>query len=461
MPEERGRARRSWWPELAALGLAAAGWLTLSAVPFIDEGGGPNPWQGALWSVDSEPPWENTLPIDTRRVPKSLYPAQFEWAEQFNAVENGDIVVDMLGLDAREWVVRAPVDEDTLKSLTASGRPPEPGTNEVLGGVLVRRERFPLDGAEFQVVGQLRRDTPGLAFSYLLPADPAHDALFSEETAAEEGWLAPDGVTRLETEEGVFPEDFEGTVHGGMAVLPPLAVLCAMAGLSIFLAGGAAFEAMLILRLCNAVPMLRPFAAMATAHPLLFAGAHVVHFGCFLFFAAVAAAFPLTNLSVMQWIAEEFLTGSLSHVGQPYVAGDLLGATWNTFKHNFLYATCVRVLAPSLVVPGLGTLAGEAMNFLALGVAGFVLAPLWSHVAAMLPTHAVTIAVELEAYALAGFVVLFYPLELFGLFFTQDRMAALRRMWAAVLIGIALIAAILALAAFYEAVTLVGMISGQ
>ena len=83
--------------------------------------------------------------------------------------------------------------------------------------------------------------------------------------------------------------------------------------------------------------------------------------------------------------------------------------------------------------------------------------PAWTGMASMYVYHSITMTLELEAYVVASFVVCVWPIRLVSGMFKGTFFDELRAAWRVVLGGILLTAAMLAIAALYEATTLVLM----
>jgi hypothetical protein len=102
---------------------------------------------------------------------------------------------------------------------------------------------------------------------------------------------------------------------------------------------------------------------------------------------------------------------------------------------------------------------GVAKNLLSFALVGLALSPVWTGVSEKMTYHAGTMVLELEAYVLVSIVMVLYPWHLLRALTARDDTgggARIRHALASVASGTLLAGAILALAALYEAVTLIG-----
>jgi len=230
-----------------------------------------------------------------------------------------------------------------------------------------------------------------------------------------------------------------------------------LAGMALLLLGGTG----LLLRLYHVLASLRlpgvvrsPLLAIRRWRRLVWG----LHLGCFgLLIAMAAAAYPLPQVQgiLLELVGREIAGGEgpLGAAGRAYASGNILRAAAVTFAVNFLLATLLTTTAPSIVIPGIGAL----VVLLRAAAVGLILAPTFAGLSRQMLPHSITLLVELHAYVLAGFFALLIPIYIF-----QKRRgpSAGRRYGRATLLNLKaclLIAAILAVAALYEAIEVIAM----
>jgi hypothetical protein len=178
---------------------------------------------------------------------------------------------------------------------------------------------------------------------------------------------------------------------------------------------------------------------------------HLVLYGVFFLSMAAGLVWPGANAALKAWVGAVFSEGGLSYVGQAYASGNIVHAATATFYHNFVTATLVWNIGLSLVIPFIGLF----KTAVSLGLVGFAMAPIWSNTFAGYTYHSVTMGIELEAYILATFSIVVYALHFFrgivrGNFLHEWGQGFQTALGSAVIAGV-----LLAVAALYEAVTLI------
>jgi len=459
-PEVEDEARapgRALWRRLAVPGaVLAAGVAVIAAVSLVEAASQSEPlWQGAVLVPDA-PLADDGVGVryvaSFRRLTEQSLPEPTSLLAELGAAPQGEEVVAMLGLDQHERVVCADVPREALEPLLASGRWPEAGAGEVLAGDLARFESFTLDGVAFHTVGRLGRCVAGLAFAYLLPEHETVAPLFSEAAGATRGWIAPEGLPLVVGEEEGADGEATVEVVGGVTRTTTGLGLAGIVGLVLVAAGGSLAQ----IRLLRHVAQGRrgPLAAVAaevSQHAVLLWAVHVLLYG--LFFAGMLAALghPVANLRLTAFVGEQFLEGDLSYIGAAYTSGNVLKASAATFTHNYLVATLALTIAPSLLVP----FAGLLKNVPTFGFIGFVMSPMWTGAAHELIYHSITMTLELEAYIVACFVIALWPIRLVRGLIRDDLRAEAARGLRVVAEGALLAGLMLAIAAVYEATTVI------
>lgn len=392
--------------------------------------------------------------------------------------------------DTPELAVAVALPREELAPLLASGRLPEPGAAEALAGDLARDAPFSLAGRPFTVVGRLRRNVSGFVFSYLILDDPALDDAFPDDGATVEGWAHPRGMTMAmevpeeEYGDGEAPgvddarqtegldgasvqEDTPGEAEDPAAGVPawqggetrtaPLVAWAGFLGLLLAVLSAWMAHTRLCRRWAATLPeghFFRPLFGEVAARPRLWTGMHAVLYA--LLFAAMLLVMsrPLLAHRFSAYIIAVFSEGGLEHVGRAYASENVLEAAWFTWKNNFLEGTVLNTVLLSLFPLALGVVK-NAFTFLLVGAG---MAPVWVGRSGTYAFHVVTMVLELEIYALASFAVTVWAFRVFA-FLRKPEAASLPGLGAGVQVlgGTILYAGlVLAAAAFYEAVTLIG-----
>jgi len=320
------------------------------------------------------------------------------------------------------------------------------------------------------VVGRLHQGVSGFPFAYLVPRHPAMAAIFEDSPETIEGFLIEDGLLRLHE---LFGEDAaeaavdfmddvdavddeeaesEALLLGGRARTRLNFAWAVVAALMITALGGAIAHISLFLRWADNAPrMLRPVLRAIAAHPALFAFMHLLLYG--LFFAAMAQGVtqPVLNYRAADYIGSIFTEGGLSYIGDAYASEEIVRAAAATFFNNYVVQTIGLTFGISIVPLALGVVK-TALSFV---MVGFVMAPVWTGIAAGYSFHSITMVLELEAYIVACFVVVLWTRRCFRAMYENRVMGEMRENFALYGSGVVLTGLMLALAAFYEAATLI------
>ncbi len=448
-PAEPPRPRRGFSMPLAIL-LAGVAILACVAV-FEERWASEQPWFDALLLPDAVIDAEGRVPVWVRE-------------SECRGGGTGNVLIetlqaeldrDHLGfqVDKPEPVVAVELPVEDLAPLIDSGRLPQPGKPEVLAGELARETPFQLDGQWFTIVGRLKQGVSGFPAAYLLPFDPGVEGHFNAAAGAKRGSLFLDGMTRMED---LMPKDGakDGAraVMGGQTRAKSIHGWGAVAGLLLVALGGAIAYVRFFHRLAELPsPLLGPVLRETVRRQGLMLGMHLLLYG--IFFGAMSAGMllPYWNYRITEYMGLLFTKGELSYIGQAYASGDILQATAATFINNYVVQTLGLTFAISIIPLALGVLK-TALSF---AVVGFGMAPLWSGAASGYAYHSITMVLELEAYILACFVVVVWPIRLWRAV-TRGSFPAEFFLNLRIVLGGALLAGgMLAVAALYEATTLI------
>jgi len=447
-----GAGRRKFSGPMAVLliGVALIGAAALAEVVLSRN----QPWKDALLAPEALLPAnvEGLIPVAVRRLPREI-PASLRPAiDQLRDFPGAADVLDLLEIEKGERVVLLSLKADILTRLLASGRLPVPGKPEALAGDLAASPTFDLDGRSFSVVGRLQRGVAGLAYAYVIPHDPAMEQYFTTESGATEGWIDPEGFKRLKEDETYLADQEPPKLVGGITRSPPWVASLVVAGLFMVACGGSVLQVRLLRHAAARAPgFLRAVLREIIERPALVIFVHTVLYGVFFLMMLVAFQYPVANIRATSLVRDEFAKGELSYIGNAYASGDILLAAAATFFHNYVYATILFALAPSLIVP----FAGLIKNLLSFASVGFVMAPIWAESGAKLVYHSITMALEMEGYIIASFVVVVWPLRVFKGLTGGTFLEQLAQGFRIVVSGALLAGIMLAIAALYEATTLI------
>ena len=317
---------------------------------------------------------ENVIVVDALRLPESSLPETSPLLAELRATPGGNELIEQTGLDRNERVICGEFPEQMLTRALASGRLPVPGKREVLAGDITRFDSFELGEQTFRVVGHLQRGVGALTFSYLLPDHESVWALFGEDGGAVLGWYHPEGEAVFRERDDWFDADAEPEIAGLSTRTSDRIALATIAGLALVVLGGMMAQ---YLVLKNWVGRWRPFKAVVdeiVQRPSLFWQLHVVLWGIFFAMSILALYHPLANMRLAAYVTQEFTDGSLGYIGAAYASGDIARAAWATFLHNYVVATLLMTILPSLLIP----FAGVAKTAVSFGAVAFAMSPIWT-----------------------------------------------------------------------------------
>ena len=432
--------------------LIAAGVIVISAVALLEQSREANqPWIDAILAPDAPLPGnasEAFIPVCVIRLADDNLTERDAGSDRLKKLLEGTEFVAALGLDKNERVIAFPFARTDVAPLLASGRVPVPGEPEAIAGCLARFDSFTFAGKTFRVVGRLPSAVDGVGFSYLVSdAEPV-----CAQAGATQGWIDPEGLSRPEPGDKSSNTAKDSERIGGISQAPTSMAIAIIIGLVLIACGGSCAQLRVFRGLSE-----RPTKTLGTvfgaiaAHPRLAIAMHVLLYGVLFGFMLLACEHPLASLRLNKLVRAEFLTGGLSYIGAAYASGEILRACAATFFQNFLVATLLMTFLPSLVLP----FAGLFKTMVSFAAVGFVMAPLWSGSAESLTYHGITMTLEMEAYIIASFLVVVFPVRLIKAAFSATPLAgiaaAFRLMWE----GVQLTGLMLLFAAFYEAATLI------
>jgi hypothetical protein len=411
------------------------------------------PLPDAVLVAGEEPPWPGAQEVRLRTLsprPESLRGRLLAELEKQPA---GEVAIAQLGLRRGPRVAFVALPEVFADAL-AWGRLPEPGKPEILAGDLATGDTVNIPPVTFEVVGQLQCGTPVFANTYILPAHAHFRALFGPGDTDRQVWLDVEGRERLQELAVDDPDalaligDVEATAR-----MQPNSALGAIFALALMAVGGSLsqYRLLRIAGLRRAPFFLRRILLDWAERPKLAFFIHFVLYGAF--FAAMAAALmqPRLNLQMYEWTRYMFSEGELGYVGAAYDSGNIFAATGATFFHNYAVATVLAGMLPSLFFPFWAFL----KNIMSFGLAGFVLAPLWVDSVVGYTYHGITMVLELEAYVVASFASVMFVVHIAQGIRLARVGEGIGKGFATMATAVVLIGIMLAVAALYEATTLI------
>ena len=327
-----------------------------------------------------------------------------------------------LEAELRPRLIEVPASEmGLLVGWLREGRMPEPGKNEVLAGPQCSPGGpQSVAGTTLKVVGTLQPSVTPFAGSYLAPAHPTLEPLFSGKDSDVRtvqvvdmgpGRGPREAVARL-TE--AFPSP-SFTIVGAQVRSEPKAFLAYLAGQALFLLAGSGLLIGLYRWLAGRTPwrvLAAPLQELA-ARPRLLWAVHLVYFGLFVLGALVIYQLPDLQTFLLSGVQEQIRSkgnGVLAIAGRAYGTGNILYAAAVTFAVNFLVGSLAYISLPSLIIPGIGGLLAAFRATLW----GVLLGPSESSLAWMMLPHTGTLLLEGGGYILAAFFGLLVPVYLFG-----------------------------------------------
>ena len=305
------------------------------------------------------------------------------------------------------------------------------------------------------------------------PANPENDGDDAPDTGPmdpDSPDLAPDERPHLFAEPELTPlapkdsagedEKYAGVTVVQRQIRTPANVFwTTLAGLMLVAAAGYSMATRLCLRLGPARgTLLGPLFREVARRRGLWNGLHGLLY--VLFFYAMLAGFllPEANYEVIHYVTDVFSkSGDLGYIGDAYASRDILRAALATFDNNYVQQTLVMTFLLSLSGIPLGVLKTLG-SFL---LAGLALSPIWVDGASGYVFHSATMALEFEGYIIACFAVLVWTIRVYRTLTVSG--GRLREFGGgiAVLFAAALASGmVLAVAALYEATTLILLVRG-
>jgi len=352
------------------------------------------------------------------------------------------------------------------ESSLAWGKLPRMGRNEVLAGQqAAHQDQCEVSETVYTVTGGLPREAGLFARSYVLPeSDRTGEHGDEGDASFRPGVLIPlssDQLTNRKIEEQL-KERYPPDKFDSVACLPstaPRTFYASLFGEGLLLLGGSGAFIALYAAASSRVrwALVRdPLLTIAT-HRRMIWGVHLVYFGIYLLAAGLVFGTPDLWIAI-QVIVRGALGGgdrTLEYAGKAYLTGNIAWAALVTFVINFFLGSLVFITLPSCIIPASGTLVAAYRAILW----GLLLAPATLLQAHLMLPHSGTLLLEGEGYILATFFGLMMAASVFR---SDPASSFLQRYGRGLLLNIKgsmLVAMVLAVAAIYEAVEVILMLT--
>ncbi|MBI2422325.1 MAG: stage II sporulation protein M [Candidatus Hydrogenedentes bacterium] len=380
------------------------------------------------------------IPVWAAKVPMAPEWGQFLGGEDLALPEEWLIAIDLTALP----------DADLL----ASGRLPQAGAAEVIAGPYTTQSTLDVGGRQFSVSGTLNPSATAFSQCYVLPATGPE--LLSGETL-QEGRLLIEGRDYLRGLADLEPDALEARdieIILGRAPASGAGRWTAFLGLVGVVAGGALIQVRLLAGVTRRAPrFVREFGQVMHDRRRALYRLHVLLYGIFFAWMFAGLGMDKENFLLSAIVQNLFDGGSYDYIGDAYQSGNVLHAAWATFYNNFIVQTAALTVLTSLAPLMLGIF----KTGMSLAMAGFVLAPIWSGGAFVFAFHSITMSLELEAYVIACFGVWVWTVHCYRAVLWITPWRELRDGAIHLVAATGCAAVMLAIAALYEAATLIAL----
>ncbi len=191
-------------------------------------------------------------------------------------------------------------------------------------------------------------------------------------------------------------------------------------------------------------------------HKRAYLAINVVYYGLVAVSMVFVSYYPELQEALISSVAQSFTEGPLAGVAEAYIGGHVLQAIVLTSLFNLFMGSLLVLFAPSMVIPFAGLLMGVVRAILW----GLVLAPTTPELQVTMIPHSGTLLLEGQGYILALLAV-----WVLGRAFTSPSSVGASSWRTGYVIGLKragslllLVAVVLAVAAIYEALTLIYLV---
>jgi len=450
---------------LSSLIIAATGFALMAFSYFVYQyDAGPNPWKDAVMYIGKGQPHFEADGLEYVTRPVRLLPMPRR-AQNFTQIARsfGPVVEKSYRVSFQEKVVLySDLTADFTDQMLEWGRLPSPGANEVVAGFrATSKDKITINGHEFKVVGQFKKEVALFVDSYLIHDDGTVREVFNtDDEAVQQAYILrlprkqlSDSQMREQLTKA-FPKSEFATYYPVIWTQPGPFYLY-IVGISLLFLGGSLLLFRLYCLLSDRLgnKWLRLPLAEIRKYKRLFLTLHLIYFGLVVLFMLVAYYLPEIQFCLLVGIKSTVTDGSgpLAVAGKAYMSKNILRAAVTTFVINFTLGSLAVITLPSVIVPGVGVLVAALRALLW----GLLLAPSFAILSGAMLPHSITLLLEGEAYVIATF---FGLLILVYLFRKAEGPGAARRYGKALLMNVRgnlLVAIVLASAAIYEAIEVI------
>jgi hypothetical protein len=445
---------------IAAVGF---GFMAFSYFNYQYESGS-NPWKDAFMYIGKGRPQSEPEGIEYVARPIRLLPMSRR-AEDLVRIAHGmgpNVEKSYRVSFQEKAILYSGLAADFTDRMLKWGRLPSPGIDELVAGCEVGdNNQVTIDGRAFKVVGQFNRQVRLFANSYLIGDGATAEGLFgTDDQAAQHAYilrlpkkLLADSQTQKRLAK-VFPKSDFVAYHP--MIRTRLGAFCLYStGLALLFLGGclALYKLCCLLADRPGTTWLRAPLAAIRRYGYLLIALDGIYFGTVVLFMLIAYCLPELQFCLLSAIKSQVTDGSgpLGIAGKAYMSRSIPLAAVVTFAINFLLGSFAVITLPSIILPGVGVLVAAFRAMLW----GVLLAPTFDVLSrAMLP-HSLTVLLEGQAYVIAAFFALLIPIFLFR---KAEGPGVGRRYGRALLLnltGSLLVAAVLVIAAIYEAIEVI------
>jgi hypothetical protein len=448
-------------------------WLIVIAIGFIlmafshfnyQYQAGPNPWKDAFMYIGKADPNSEAEGLEYVKRPIRLLPISPQ-AQKFTELAHnfGSYVEKSYRIQFQEKLI---LYSDTAADFKADmlkwGRLPNPKADEVVAGYYAsNKDEIAIDNQVFKVVGQFKKEVRLFVDSYLFSNSAAADKLFSPNYEAVQNayilQLPREQLADSQVREQIkkaFPKS-QFAAYAPLIRTEQVPFYLYILGIVLLLSGGSIVLFKVYYFLSERIDnkWLRLPLVEICKFRRLFLGLHLVYFGAVVLFMLLVHTLPELQVCLLGGIKAEVTGGSgpLGIAGKAYMSKSIPLAAVATFVINFFLGSLACITIPSIIIPGVGIL----VAILRASMWGLLLAPNFDVLMGTMLPHSFTLLLEGEAYIVAAF---FAFLVMVYLFRKAEGPGLLRRYSRALLMNVRgnlLVAAVLVVAAIYEAIEVI------
>jgi len=427
---------------------------------------GHNPWKDAFMYIGKADPNSQAEGLDYVQRPIRLLPIS-QRARLFTDAAKGigSYVEKSYRAVFQEKLILYPdVTDDFTDEMLERGRLPNSDANEVVAGFYTsNKSEINVDGQVFKVVGQFKKEIRLFVDSYLFSNSAAAAELFNREhKVVQNAYILQLPIEELASSEireqlkKSFPKS-QFTTYAPLIRTEQTPFYLYILGMALLFLGGSVVLLKVYCFLSEKVSnkWLRLPLAEIRKFKRLFLSLHFIYFGVVVLFMLLAHTLPELQVCLLGAIKAQVADGSgpLGIAGKAYMSKSIPLAAVTTFAINFSLGSLAYITIPSVIIPGVGILAAAFRA----SMWGLLLAPNFDALTRMMLPHSFTILLEGEAYILATFFALLIVVYLFrkaegpGVFNKYSKALLMN------VRGNLLVAAVLVVAAIYEAIEVILM----